>query len=62
MNERRRLEGVPRLFAPEMAARHAAQLVIHDRDQTVERRDVSPAPRQEQSCYICHTDRSVISS
>ena len=52
MHERRRLEGVPRLFAPEMAARHAAQLVVHERDQTVERLGVALAPGQEQFSYI----------
>jgi hypothetical protein len=31
MHERRRLQGVTRLFAPEIAARHAAELVIHER-------------------------------
>ena len=62
MHECRRLEGVPRLFAPEMAARHAAQLVIHERDQTVERRGVALAPGQEQSSYIVHAEQSVIGS
>ena len=60
MHERRRLEGVPRLFAPEMAARHAAQLVIHERDQAVERRRVALAPGQEQASYIVHAEESVI--
>ena len=62
MHERRRLKGVPRLFAPEMAARHAAQLVIHERDQAVERRGVALAPGQEQSSYIVHAEESVIGS
>ncbi len=62
MHERRRLEGVPRLFALETAARHAAQLVIHERDQTVERLGVALAPGQEQSSYIVHAGQSVIGS
>ena len=62
MHERRRLKGVPRLFALEMAARHAAQLVIHERDQAVERLGVALAPGQEQSSYIVHAEQSVIGS
>ena len=44
------------MFASKMAARHAAQLVIHERDQTVERRGVALAPGQEQSGYIVHAE------
>ena len=62
MNERRRLQCVPRRFAPETAARHAAQFVIHDRDQAVERRGVSLAPGQEQFSYFVHVEESVIAS
>ena len=62
MHERRRLKGVPGLFTLEMAARHAAQLVIHERDQTVERLGVALAPGQEQSSYIVHAGQSVIGS
>ena len=62
VHERRRLEGVPRRFALEMAARHAAQLVVHQRDQTVERLGVALAPGQEQSSYIMHAEPSVIGS
>jgi hypothetical protein len=47
MDQSRRLEGVPRRFALEMAARHPAQLVIYERDQAVERRGVSLAPGEE---------------
>ena len=48
VHESRRLEGVSGRFPPEMAARHAPQLVIHQRNQAVERRGVSLAPGQEQ--------------
>jgi hypothetical protein len=54
MDERRRLEGVSWRFALEMAARHAAQLVIDEREQAVERRRVTLAPGQEQASYIVH--------
>ena len=60
VDERRRLEGVSWRFAPEMAPRHAAQLVIHERDQAVERRRVALAPGQEQASYIVHAEKSVI--
>jgi hypothetical protein len=62
MHERRRLEGVPRLFAPEMTARHPAQLLIHERNQTVERLAVALAPGEEQFSYIVHAEPSVIGS
>ena len=62
MDERRRLQCVPRRFAPETAARHAAQLVVHHRDQAVERRGVSLAPGQEQFRYFVHVEQSVIGS
>ena len=52
MHERCRLEGVPGLFAPQMAARHAAQLVVDERHQTVERLGVALAPGQEQCSYV----------
>ena len=43
-----------------MAARDAAQLVVHERDQAVERLGVALAPRQKQSSYIMHAEPSVI--
>jgi hypothetical protein len=45
-----------------MAARHPAQFVVDERDQTVERRGVSLAPGQEQGRYIVHKKRSIVSS
>ena len=54
MHESRRLEGVSGRFPPEMAARHPPQLVIHQRNQAVERRGVSLAPGQEQLGYVVH--------
>jgi hypothetical protein len=54
MNERRRLQGVPWGFAPETAARHAAQFVIHDRHQAVERRGISLTPGQKQFGDFVH--------
>lgn len=60
VHERRRLEGMPGKFALEMTARHAAQLVVHERDQTVERLGVATAPGQEQVSYIVHVEQSVI--
>ena len=59
VDERRRLEGVAWRFALEMSARHAAQLVIHERDQAVERRRVALTPGQEQASDIVQrTSRS----
>jgi hypothetical protein len=60
VHERRRLEGVAWLFSLEMAARHAAQLVIHERDQAVERCGVALAPGQQQVSYIVHARQSAI--
>ena len=62
MNECGRLKGVPRRLAAKMAARHAAQFVVDERDQAVERRGVSLAPGQEQVRYLVHAERSIISS
>jgi hypothetical protein len=62
MNERRRLQCVSRRFTPEMAARDAAKLLIHDREQAVERRGVSLAPGQQQVRYIRHAEPSMIGS
>jgi hypothetical protein len=46
--ERRRLQDVSRRFSPEMAARYAPQLVVHQRNQAVERGRVSLAPGQKE--------------
>ena len=54
MDERRRLEGVSGRFPPEMAARHPPQIVIHQRNQAVERRGVSLSPGQEQLGDVVH--------
>ena len=48
VDERRRLETVSGTFPPEMAARHAPQIVIQQRKQAVERRGVSLSPGQEE--------------
>jgi hypothetical protein len=45
-----------------MAARDAAQLVIHERDQAVERCGVALAPGQEQPSHIMHGEQSAIGS
>ena len=62
MNERRRLQWVQRRFCLQTAARHAAQLVVHDRDQAVERRGVALTPGQEQFGYFVHVEQSAIVS
>ena len=54
MHESRRLEGVSGRFPSEMTARHPPQLVIHQRNQAVERRGVSLAPGQEQPGDVVH--------
>ena len=48
MHQSRRLEAVSGTFPPEMPARDPAQLVIHERNQAVQRPGVSLTPRQEQ--------------
>jgi hypothetical protein len=45
---------VPRRFVAETAARHAAQLVIDNRDQAVERRGISLTPGQKQFGDFVH--------
>lgn len=62
VHECRRLQGVPRLFALKMAARHATQFVIHERDHAVEGPGVALTPGQEQFGYIVHWEQSVIGS
>ena len=52
VDQSRRLKCVPCRFAPEMASRHAAQPVVHERDQTIQRRGISLAPGHEQAGYI----------
>ena len=52
MHQSRRLEDVSGRFPSEMTARHPPQLVIHQRNQSVERRRVSLAPGQEQPGYF----------
>ena len=52
VHESRRLEGVSGRFPPEMAARHPPQLVVHQRNQAVERRGISLAPGQKQPGYV----------
>ena len=54
VHERRRLEDVSGRFPPEMTARHPSQLVIHQRNQAVERRSVSLSPGQEEPGYVGH--------
>jgi hypothetical protein len=60
MNQRRRLQCVPRRFAPETAARYAPELFIHDRDQAIECSGVSLAPGQEEFGYFVHVALSVM--
>ncbi|HSC26155.1 MAG TPA: hypothetical protein VLD67_02715 [Vicinamibacterales bacterium] len=48
VDERCRLARVAGTLPPEMAARHAPQIVIQQRNQPVERRGVSLSPGQEE--------------
>jgi hypothetical protein len=62
VDERRRLQWVLRRFRLETAARDATQVLIHDRDQAVERRGVSLTPGQKQFSYFVHVEQAVIAS
>jgi hypothetical protein len=54
VDEGRRLQDVSRRFPPEVAARHATQLVVHQRNQAVECRLVALAPRQKEFRDVLH--------
>ena len=52
VDQRRRLQQVPRLFVPESGRRPAAQLLVDDGDERVTRGEIPSAPRVEQSRHI----------
>jgi len=49
VDQSRRLQGLSGRFSPDATARHPAQFVVNQRNQAVERRDVSLTPGQEQA-------------
>jgi hypothetical protein len=62
MDESCRLYREPWRFAAELTACHAPQLVVHKRDEAVERPIVSLAPGQEQAGDVVHVDQPAVTA